>query len=72
MKGDETPEDSTEPAPFLRIIKYTKGELRYYLAGMFGSCITGTYPFLFAFLLSEILAVRDIIKYICAKRTLIG
>jgi len=46
-----------EPAPVMRIIKMNLSEWPYLLIGSFASVINGLFPFAFALVLSEVLAV---------------
>jgi len=50
-------EEEVEPAPVMRIIKMNLSEWPYLLIGSFASVINGLFPFAFALVLSEVLAV---------------
>lgn len=49
-----------EPAPVMRIIKMNLNEWPYLLLGSFAAAINGLFPFAFALVLSEVLAVSKV------------
>ena len=50
-----------EPGSVMRIIKMNKSEWPYLVSGSIAGMINGLFPFAFALVLSEILAVSDIL-----------
>ena len=55
----EIVEEEVEPASVLRIIKMNLSEWPYLSIGSIAGAINGLFPFAFALVLSEILAVSD-------------
>ena len=53
-------EEEVEPAPVMRIIKMNLAEWPYLLFGSVAAALNGLYPFAFALVLSEILAVSRV------------
>lgn len=56
-------EEEVEPASVLRIIKMNLSEWPYLSIGSIAGAINGLFPFAFALVLSEILAVSDTIYF---------
>lgn len=59
----EVLEEEVEPASVLRIIKMNLSEWPYLSIGSIAGAINGLFPFAFALVLSEILAVSDTIYF---------
>lgn len=64
QESEKVPEEEVEPAAGLRIIKMSKTEWRHLLLGTIGAAINGAFPFVFAFLIGEMLGVGNLIFFV--------